>query len=549
MDNIDYIDVNSDMIQHLFDGSLIIIVTATELETIQTHKKIAPLLGYNKIIRFFEGSLTYYFGSLGCYKIAHVQCAMGSISRASSIITVTNALFRLKSKIVVMIGIAFGVDEAKQKIGDVLISESVIPYNIKRVGKDNIIHRGIETPASILLVNRFKNIRTWEFLTNGDSKANVFFTRLLSGEELIDNIEYRNILMKEYPDSGGGEMEGAGISTACGDKIDWILVKGICDFANGNKGENKLRNQEIAIESALSICLELFNTPYAFKDLNIVSNVEIGDSVLVENLPGNDVLFEYYDKTKHQYYIERECDKLFNQLFKQYGIWLYGPSGCGKSNLIVRNLLSAGKDFVQINLSPCIGQDIESLFIEIYVDLASKIGVTSPLQPNTFNDCSRALIDILSKNFKDKELTIFIEEIPISGDKDQKAFAEKLFSLVISKTFADGLNKVKFVLSSINNPTTYISVPQHKIHQHLKFSSMEYWDDNEINLLIDLIETNIQFSLNSILRSGLIKSAAGSPRFIKKYYRSIYTLSKTDDKSLINLLKETERELNNTLYA
>lgn len=196
--------------------------------------------------------MTYYFGILGKYQVAHVQCNMGSISRDSSTKTVTTALGILKSKIDLMVGIAFGIDKVKQKIGDVLVSESIIPYNPKRVGKDRTICRGIETPASKKLVSRFRSIKaTWSIFLEDGNKADLILTRLLSGEELINNLEYRDELISKNPNSKGGEMEGAGISAACDGKADWILVKGICDFADGKKGTNKKIGQTTAINAAL----------------------------------------------------------------------------------------------------------------------------------------------------------------------------------------------------------------------------------------------------------------------------------------------------------
>lgn len=541
-----YTDIKRDEIEHLFNGELILIVTATDLETAFFHDKITPNPGYDDIVRMYEGNLTYYFGIFGCYKIAHVQCSMGSISRDSSIMTVSTALQKLKSKVVIMIGIAFGVDETKQKIGDVLIAESVIPYNLKRVGKGQTIQRGIEAQSSQILLNRFKNIRTWEHIINGNLNAKLIFTRVLSGEELVDNLKYRNKLTTTFPDSKGGEMEGAGVYSACGNKIDWILIKGICDFANGEKGINKKNNQEIAIESAISICLELFSSSFAFNDLGIIPEALKQETAeLKENLKINEILFDYYDDTKEKYYILRESDNTFNKIFNQYSIWLYGPSGCGKSNLIVRNLLKQGNDFIQVNLSPCIGQDIQSFFNEILYEISSKVeGVTSQIQPKNFSECSKALIAILNKNYKDKELIIFVEEIPISSEKDHKEFSEKIFSLIISKNFISGLSKVKFVLSSINDPSKNIVIAQHKIHQHLAFTELNYWDSKEIILLLEVIQKELSLTLTPAIKSQLILSAKGSPRFIKKFFRSIYTLNKTDEITLNFLIKEIERELN-----
>jgi len=539
-----YIEIECEEIEHLLNDELILIVTATDLETEFTHIHLKPLDSYSDIVQVFEGNQTYYFGMFGLYKVVHVQCSMGSISRASSIMTVSTALDRLKSKVVIMVGIAFGVDDVSQKIGDVFVAESVIPYNSKKVGKYNEVARGIETQSSQILLNRFKNIKNWEHITLQDNKSELIFTRLLSGEELVDNLDHRNSLIAQYPDSKGGEMEGAGVYSACGSKIDCILVKGICDFADGEKGKNKKQNQEIAITAALSLCSKLFNSKTAFKDLNIKPFENVTTDVLSENKNINEVLFDFYDDSKESFYINRESDNSFNQVLNQYGIWVYGPSGCGKSNLIIRNILKTKKDFIQINLAPCIGQDVESFFREILFDVSSKVsGVHSQCQPTNFSECSRELILLLNQYYENKELIIFIEEIPINSENDQKEFAEKIFSIIISKNFINGLSKIKFVLSSIENPAIKISIVQQKIHQQISFVPLEYWKEEDILKLIEMILGAFKLNLNAEFKKELITSAKGSPRFIKKFFRSLYTLNKVDNKTLRIILKETERDL------
>ncbi|MDB5014312.1 MAG: Nucleoside phosphorylase-like protein [Daejeonella sp.] len=539
-----YIEVDVSDIKHLLNPTVIMLVTATDLETSITHQKIKPIDDYNAILQVFEGNHTYYFGVLGNYLVAHVQCAMGSISRDSSIMTVSTALNFLNSKTVIMIGIAFGVDSVKQGIGDVLISESIIPYNIKRVGEEATIQRGLEAQASQIILNRLKNIRTWEHLLPDNIIAKKIFTRLLSGEELIDNLERRTTLSEAFPDCKGGEMEGAGVYAACGNKIDWVIVKGICDFADGQKHINKEQNQQIAIEAALSLCLELLTSNTAFKQLGIsphFKEFEI-ETVTVANI--NEVLFDFYDPSKEQFYIKRELDSKFSQIVKASGLWIFGPSGCGKSNLIVRNLYNSKTNFVQVNLAPCIGCNIDGFFDEILYELSSRIeGVHSQIQPRNFSDCTRALVNLLLKYYRDTDLVIFIEEIPISSNDDYKNFVEKIISLIISINLNNGLQQIRFVLSSINDPQIHISLIQQKIFQYFGFLQLSFWDDAFLTSLITIIENEFNFQLNDDFKLSIIKKAQGSPRFIKKFFRSIYTIGKTDEATLKFALVETEREL------
>ena len=239
-----------DIVDVLSLNGIPLVLTATSTETEALHQKIVGI-EEGKIIRFTKDGNTYYLGLLGKYLTVHVQCSMGSIGRSSSILTVSKAIEHINPKFIIMVGIAFGVDERKQKIGDVFISKSIMPYDSKRVGKDNVISRGSECLSDRLLLNRFENILSWEFKLECGSNARQIFTQVLSGESLVDNKNFRNLLIKNFPLAEGGEMEGIGLASACDGKVGWILVKGICDFADGKKSEDKNKKQNIAINAAL----------------------------------------------------------------------------------------------------------------------------------------------------------------------------------------------------------------------------------------------------------------------------------------------------------
>lgn len=540
-----YKEIASDYIRNLLKGDLILIVTATDTETSELHKALLPLQQEEKILKLFEGAYTYYFGVFGKYRICHVQCSMGSISRSSSITTISSALLFLKSRVVVMIGIAFGVNEEKQQIGDVLISESIIPYNSKRVGEKATVQRGIEAPSSQVLLSRFKAaIITWEYFLSDDVLASLIPTRILSGEELVDNKRHRNKLVKENPDSKGGEMEGAGLYSACDGRADWILIKGICDFADGAKGFEKEKRQRKAMGSAINACMEVFSSPGSFQYFNIEIEQIVANSS-GDNKKASETLFDLYDGGKEKYYVERDNDLLFNQKLSQYGVWVWGPSGCGKSNLILRNLQQKHPTFIQVNLAYCGEVNVDEYFNELVYELSSRTEKTSNWEnPKDFKDCIKTLLALFSKHYKDKKLIIFIEEIPISNDQTYKEFTERFFSLLIMKGLISGLDQVKFVLSSINDPKIDIAGHQQKIHQQLSFIEFDYWILPDSNKLIDLIEENLAIRLEISLRTELISKSMGSPRFIKKFFRSVVALNRFDSDSLSKILIETERELN-----
>jgi hypothetical protein len=74
-------------------------------------------------------------------------------------------------------------------------------------------------------------------------------------------------------------MEGAGIYAACDGRAEWILIKGICDYADPNRKADKEANQIIAIRSVLDFCEHLFNKDYVFEALGIMSATYIPENV------------------------------------------------------------------------------------------------------------------------------------------------------------------------------------------------------------------------------------------------------------------------------
>jgi len=249
---------------------LILLVTATKTETKALHQKMLPLPGETGLIEMKKKTATYFIGKFGNFGVAHVECGMGAVSSNGAIITVTNAINALKPKFVLMVGIAFGLDPKKQNIGDVLVSNHILPYEIQKVSANGVIWRGSKPEASNSLRDSFKSLHNWEFTLPNLEKASLELCDILSGEKLVDNLDFRQELEKLFPTAKGGEMEGAGVYSACQDNhTDWILVKSICDFADGKKGNKKEEKQALAIEVALHICLHLFSKKLVFEGLGM----------------------------------------------------------------------------------------------------------------------------------------------------------------------------------------------------------------------------------------------------------------------------------------
>lgn len=239
----------------------ILIVTVTEAETKAVFEAFGPANGIPKEVTV-DGRLYHDLGIVNGAQIFHALSEMGAGGVGGAQQSVLKAINSLKPSAVLMVGIAFGVDEKKHSIGDVLVSQQLSLYELQRRGED-VILRGDKPHASPRLINF---CRSTAFAPAAPLPYAVRFGLLLTGEKLIDDINYRNQLLKLEAEAIGGEMEGGGLYVACHEsKTDWIVIKAICDWADGNKSNPKKKeHQALAAKNAAIFTLSIIKKA-AFK--------------------------------------------------------------------------------------------------------------------------------------------------------------------------------------------------------------------------------------------------------------------------------------------
>jgi WD40 repeat protein/nucleoside phosphorylase len=191
-------------------------------------------------------------GLHGGMEIVHLISKQG-VSEAQ--VSASEAIAAWAPQAIIALGIAFGVNANKQKMGDVLVSEFIRDYELARVNQNGTLSlRGPKSEASITLYDRFNHLNQMKL---SDPAASVYwpalkFGTILSGNKLVDNLDYRNSLIMLETEAVGGEMEGVGVYFATRKKkIDWIVVKAICDWGDGNKNSpSKESDQKTAANNA-----------------------------------------------------------------------------------------------------------------------------------------------------------------------------------------------------------------------------------------------------------------------------------------------------------
>jgi nucleoside phosphorylase len=231
----------------------IVLVTVNKYETRAVLDAFAAATGAEAVAVPIDDRVYHNLGTLNGTTVYHAISEMGSGGPGGMQQTVDKAIRSLDPGAVIALGIAFGVDEAEQAIGDILLSKQLRLYELQRVGKQSkIILRGGRPDAAPRLVNHFRGF--------ADAKwdgASVTPGVLLTGEKLVDDVDYRKQLQTLESEAIGGEMEGAGLYVSGYDhKVDWIVVKAICDFADGNKGVDKAARQKLAAKNATEFVVQ-----------------------------------------------------------------------------------------------------------------------------------------------------------------------------------------------------------------------------------------------------------------------------------------------------
>lgn len=243
---------------------LILTAADVEYETVIELAGIGPTLSSR---RRTAGARTFIDLGLRGYTVWAFQCKKGSVGPGSSLDVLKDALHELSPKPVAVVcaGIAFGLQQAKQAMGDILIAEQIRLFEVERRAQVRLA-RGDKVSCSPLLFSWFRDFLVdWAEATPGRVRPHVHSGLLMSGEKLADDEAFVTELHRIEPEAIGGEMEAAGVYTAATGEyqrhVQWLVVKAICDWGAG-KGD---KYQVIAARNAVDLILHVLEQPTVLK--------------------------------------------------------------------------------------------------------------------------------------------------------------------------------------------------------------------------------------------------------------------------------------------
>lgn len=188
------------------------------LLTVKDCEFLACLSFMTSFTKRYENDLGYvYIGSM-CkssdkMKIAVMKCTMGAAVPGGAAGVVRDAVKALTPKAVFCVGYCRGLNPARVKLGDVVISEKLITYAPSKVTENGIEELGDRVPPSTKLGKLILNAADgWEAPLQDPAELEVEIKRgaLLSGPQVVEKNELREALIKRFPNGIAIEMEGEG---------------------------------------------------------------------------------------------------------------------------------------------------------------------------------------------------------------------------------------------------------------------------------------------------------------------------------------------------
>lgn len=142
-------------------------------------------------------------------------------------------------------------------------------------------------------------------------------------------------------------MEATGLVSAClnHNLYEWVVVKGISDWGDGNKVKNKEENQKVAIDYTVSYCEHVFSQEKVFDEileenpinilekiyklpiLNTFNNVDILDNYEVSLVPINSLPKAIIKR-------EQVINRLKSEIDKGNHINIFGEILSGKTTIV-----------------------------------------------------------------------------------------------------------------------------------------------------------------------------------------------------------------------
>ncbi|HIF9116384.1 TPA: hypothetical protein ACX6O9_000974 [Photobacterium damselae] len=332
------------------------------------------------------------------------------------------------------------------------------------------------------------------------------------GSQVLDDLDDR---FKELIDSGKLNIRGF---EAYENKPPFIGMPKVVNKLSAGRYFSKPKNvpntdhSSIVKPSAKSDASHEWLVLFFQQNNTLFINEESDNAIKLSNYNTSNTdgaLFEFFNPSNEQYYLERDFDTQLESAIKNNHIWLCGPTGVGKTVALQRAIYKSKVGFKFISLGACVSGTLNDLLMDILLGLCPDLEVTDSQNSHII----REIAEKIRNHCKNSNLILLIEEIPITDQDMFEEFSRAIFSILVSLR---GVMGIKFILSSIYEPADVENTELEKISESFKVIKGEYWTDQHIEDLVSIIKKSINTLVDVNEDVGKF---AGSPRKAKKYYR------------------------------
>ena len=209
----------------------ILLLTVTNCEFLACYSELR-----NPYKCWFDGLGYVYFSDVSEsqeeLKVALLRCYRNGIGPSGALVSVKNAASVLRPKAVISVGTCSGLNPAKSKLGDVVVSAKLATYASKVVTNNQEQSTGMRSHVSKCFLNVIKNCTDgWQApLKNPEAQQVQVYTdaEFLSGPEEVRAEWRRDQLAETNPQAVAIENEGEGEFTLYAASVSKIQKKPVC---------------------------------------------------------------------------------------------------------------------------------------------------------------------------------------------------------------------------------------------------------------------------------------------------------------------------------
>ena len=170
-----------------------------------------------------------------------VVMSVSAMGRVRAAVATAHALERWRPRAVILAGIGGGIAAQGVRLGDVLIADLVVDYELQKLKKPAQAPRFVAHPADARLIEAAHHLdRGWAPAERPvPGTPVVFFGPVATGDKVVAVQAFLTALLKHWPRAIGVEMEAGGVATACYQAAvtpHFLMVRGVSDLADEAKG-------------------------------------------------------------------------------------------------------------------------------------------------------------------------------------------------------------------------------------------------------------------------------------------------------------------------